>query len=471
LPGGTSALRRTGNSGKHFANVKSNACCSITNTAHRPPRILAFSTLNDPSLNSIQNAAVNTHQICHHSTDEPNEISSVDKTKDGFQNSGNETTKLTQLTANADTRRIDESTGATSKTFQEPTEISVKRTAEAVERSQNTAGESSETTADATSDHYVDETKHHQDCTRKSASTRGDSKHPSVHSPNTFQLSARESAKRWNCENTNHEPTPRRLRGQATTAQDRAGFSGKGPNKTQHPDGDTRRKREDVNETRDKREYKTRMQVREIDPAKETKTKVDCSACGTRGSEERIHTECRAHISQDSIEKKHTGVQETSGQKNNIHSDIKYKKEDYSACENKKQAHSTGDKTEQVENQASVKNKGIQRSSNGKLKGTDDISTEKREIGGLTEYSAGNKGKTQEGSAEQVVGNFAAVKEEQDAEATDGATAGKSEKLRQDSGGTMSRRPQVLKITDSATTAFRRQNGNKHVSSSSVVLR
>lgn len=108
-----------------------------------------------------------------------------------------------------------------------------------------------------------------------------------------------------------------------------------------------------------------------------------------------------------------------------------------------------------------MKNKGIQRPSNGKLKRADDISIEKRKTDGLTEYSAGNRGKTQEGSAEQVV-------EEQDTEATDSATAGKSEKLRQDSSGTMSRRPQVLKITDSATTAFRRRDGNKHVSSSSL---
>lgn len=335
-----------------------------------------------------------------------------------------------------------------------------------MERSQNTAGESSDTTTDATNGHYVDDgesantTHHSQAYTRQSASTKGDSKDPSVHSPNTFQLCTRESAKIRLC-----EPAPRHLSGQATTAHNCAGFSGKGP-------GETQKKREDVNETRDKREYKTRMQIRDIDPAEERKTKVDCSACGTRGCAEWIHTECRAHISQhNSIEKKDTRVQETSGHKNNNHPAIKAKKEDYFACENKRQAHYTGDKIKQTENPSSVKNKEIQRFSNGKLKRTDDISIEKRKTGGLTEYSAGNKGKTQEGSAEQVVGNFAAVKEEQDTEATESATAGKSEKLRQDSSGTMSRRPQVLKITDSATTAFRRRDGNKHVSYSSVVLR
>jgi hypothetical protein len=443
LPGGTSALRRAGNSGKNTTNVKSNTYCSITNTAHRPSHILAVSTLN-----SIQNAADNRHQVSH-STDELNDISAVDKIKDGFQNSGNNTTKLTRLSTNADTKRINDSTGVTSKSLEESIEISVKRTAESRKRSQNTAGESSETT----SGHYVDDggsaniAKHSQAYRRQPASTRGDSKDPSVHSPNTFQLSERESAKRRHCENTTHE----HLRGQATTTQDFARSSGKGPKKTQRPDDETRRKREDVNETRDKRVHKTRTQVRETDPVEETKTKADNWAYGTRGSSEGIHTECRAHISPDSIEKRHTGVEETSDQKNNNHPSIKDKEEDYSACQNKKQTHSTGDKTEQAGKHASLKDKAIQRFSNGKQKRTDDIWIEKRKTGGSTEYSGGTKGKTEEGSTEQV--------EQQHTE------AGTSEKLRQDnSSGTMSRRPQVLKITDSASTALRRRGRNKHVS-------
>jgi hypothetical protein len=438
LPDGTSVLRRTGNSSKNTTNVRSTTRCSITNTAQPPPHISAFSTPNGPSPNSIQNVAVNRHQICH-STDEPNDIS-VDKTKDEFRDPGNETTKLTQLSANADTNRIN-STGASSKTLQERREISQKWTAESVERSQNTVGESSETTADVTSGYYLDagESANVTQHSQQSASTRrGGSKDPSVHSPNTSQISTRESAKRCQHSNTNPEPTARQniyehLRGQATAAQDCVGSSGKGPNRAQRPDGETRRKREDVNETRDKREYKTRTQV--IDPAEERKRKVDCSACGTRGSAEGIHAECRAQIRQDGI-KKYTRVQDTSGQNNINHPDIK---------DEKKVDYSSDDNAEQVENPASVKNKGIQRFSNGKLKRTDGVSVEKRETGSLTEYSAGNKGETREGAAEQVVGSFATVQEEQDS-------------------STMSRRPQVLKITDSTTTAFRRRDGNKHVS-------
>jgi hypothetical protein len=448
LPGGTAVLWRTGNSNNNTTNNRSATRRSISITAHRPPHISAFSNPNGASPNSIQNAAVNSHQICH-STDEPNEIS-VDKTKVGFRSSGNETTKLTRLSANADTKRINGSTGESSKALQGPAEISVKRAIESVARSQNTVGESSEATAGVTSGQYVDDgqsanvTRHSQ----QSAST--------VHSPNTSQLSTCDSAKRRHkSENTSHE----HLRGNATTAQDCAGSSGKRPNKTQRPDGGTRRKREDVNETRDAREYKTRTEVKEVDLAEETKRKGDYSACGTRGSAERTHTECQAQIRQDSSEKKDTRVLETSSHKNNKHPDIKdQKKADYSADDN----------TKQVENPASVKNKGIQRFSHGKLKRTGDISIEESETGGLTEHSAENRGKTQEGSAEQVVvGSFATVHEEQD---TDSVTVGKSEKLRQASSA-MSRRPQVLKITDSVTTAFRRRDGNKHVSSFSVVLR
>jgi hypothetical protein len=461
LPGGTSALRGTRNGNKNTTNVKSDVRRNIIGTAHRPPYTSALIAPNSHLPDFIQNGQ---------STDEPSD-NFVDKTKHSFQDSGNEITKLSQLSANAKTKRVNVSSGASSKIRQRPIEISVKTTALSVGRSQNTVEEASETNEDVTSRHYIDDGDS-ANTTRQSRTRDG-----SVHGLNTSKHSARESATRRHQSTRQPESSKQELtrqniydllRRKPTTAKDwkgrvpKIGFSDKGPNKKEHSDSEKGRKGECVNETSDKGEYKTSKLLRETEPADEINSKADSSPCGIRGSAEGTHTECRTQISQDSIDKNGKRVKEISGQKNNLLPDVEGKKELYSARQNRRVALSTSDKTKQVEGSASVKNAGIQRASNGKLETTQDISIEKSKTVCLTEYLAGNKANTEEGSAQQAVGNFA-TGQKQDTEATDRVTPGRLVTLQQGV-GTMSRRPQVLKIKDSATTASRRRDGGNHVS-------
>jgi hypothetical protein len=322
------------------------------------------------------------------------------------RDSGNETAKLTE------TNGINDSRGASSKTLNRPKETAVETTAVVA----------CQTTADVASDQHREgsETQRPGQCVPTD---------PPVHSLKAFQLCARESATR-----RHREPTARQsiehLSRRGRTAQ-----AGGGPNRTQRPDSETGRKRQYADETSDKREHEVSALVTD-----ETKGKADCSACGASAN---------ADFRADRFE--------TSGQNNNIHVDIEGGQEDYSAGKQGKRALSTGDRIKQVENPASVKNEGIQRFSNGELETAQTIPLDKRNTVGLTKHPAGNEARTGEGCAQQVTDNFAT------AEQQDSVTAGKSAKFGQDA-GTMSTRPQILKVTDSVTTAFRRRDGDKHVS-------
>lgn len=504
-----SSLPTTANECSTAETGNGNTISAVHCSREPVPHISTFSILNGVSTNRTQNSEISRHKITAQSTEETVHIS-VDET-----DSGNEKAKLTRISANADIKRIENSA-------QEPAEIPQNRTPDfindCVKRGPEITGESVNNTRGCTDSEAESKIKHvastHEwpSAIRRSNTTIQVStvhQHSTGKSENKSQESTCEKA-------TREDSACGHLWGRARTVQESTGckvkISPQSSGKTQRTEEEKGRKTEDfVNKTNKKSFEK----VRGTDPA----DRIEHTVCEkaresrdhTHDNAERVNSEgSRTKIKQDTTKKKDTSVQESSGEdrKTENHAYVKDGKEDYSAGDRRKRAHFSGYKAEQVESSASEKNKGMQHSSNGKVKRIDSVvSSEKTKRNALpenksiTENPVGSKDESRETSAQEVI--TVQGLELQDTRGKDGFIQVKSEKkaregfagqrtAREDSAGentktsnsttrkevtedetvycnSMSRRPQVLKIKDSATTASRPRAGEKHVSYSQVV--
>lgn len=455
LPWGKTTVRRKGSSHKTVT------CVTINGGSNRE------------TVNENVNSAIKRHKTIVESTDETIHIP-ADKTVDGVKNSENERIELIQFSADVDTNSTEESTGKSAERNQRPKETLAKRTADpvakSVKRAQSDTGESSNRIPalirESVNCESADKIQYSgADCARECDNRIED---PTVHSVTTFRNSAGQSAKRRqdstrelgkkSQDNSTRQNVYRYLEGKAWPVQGSAGYKVgtesqsccKGLNKTQRRESEEGRKSEGFASETNSR---TCEKARGIDTADRIERKVRNTACHKDNIKGICSEEFRKKTGPGAIQT----IEDSSGDEERKALDHADVKEDYTASEKRKRAHSSGAKTKQVENPASEENKAVQQSSIRKVKRTDSrpVSSEKNKRNGLKENK--NTASTPAGSNDENGQDSAQDKIE---EAEDFTTGEEQVALQ----GTMSRRPQVMKITDSATTACRPRTGKIHVS-------
>jgi hypothetical protein len=456
LPWGATIVRRKGSSHKKVTRV------AINDGSNRK-------TVNE----NITNSATKRHKIINESTEETIQIS-IGETQDAVQDSGDETTKLSPLSANADIKGTEDSSGTCAKRNQGPTETSVKKTpgpaAESVKTAQSDTGGSSNRTPDLISDSVRSESANKiqhsgTDSPTNLASRRGCDKiieDPTDRSGTTFKNFAGQSAK---IRQDSTGETERRSQDKSTRQNNVYGHLGKNSWPVQYSTGYTvetwsRSSSKGFSKTRDSQEgrktedcvnttsSRTCKNVRGIDTADRLERKIGYTVCA-EGHKKGIYSEgFRTEIRPAAIQK----TQESSGDKDRKALYNADGKEDYTASEKRKRAHSSGATTKQVS-----EDKGVQQSSTRKVKKIDGrpISSDKDTRNEVIE----NK---------NTIGNQASS---EDKERQDSAQNKTEEVVQVALQGAMSRRPQVMRITDSATTACRPRAGDKQVSTCCVPAR